>query len=62
MVDIKVRSLSPGGTVVNREPSSTAGIAVAADRKVGSVTIEDGLTGVALARDGDPVGEEGAGI
>jgi hypothetical protein len=55
MVNIQVRRSSPGCPIVWGVPGSGVGVAVAANGEVGSVTVQHRFTGVAVARDGDPV-------
>lgn len=58
MVNVDVAGGGPGGTVVGADPGSAGGSAGRAGDNVGAVALEDGLTGVASAGDGDPVGEK----
>lgn len=58
MVDIEVRGQGPGRAVVHREPGAGGGVAVGTNGQASAVAGQHGFTGVAGARDSDPVREE----
>lgn len=62
MVDVEIRGSGPGSSIVGRGPGSRGGGAGAVGDDVGAVALEDSFARVAGAGDGDPVGEEVAGV
>lgn len=49
MVNVNITGSSPGGTVVRAVPRTAGGSTGRVGDNVGTVTLEDGLTGVASA-------------
>lgn len=62
VVDVDVAGRSPGGAIVRAEPRAAGGSASTVGHNTGAITLEDSLAGVAGTGDGDPVGEEVAGV
>lgn len=55
MVNVDIAGGGPSGAVERRVPATRNGSAGTVGDDVGSVTLQDGLTGVAASRDSNPV-------
>lgn len=62
VVDVDVAGSSPCSAIVRAEPCAAGGGTGTVSHDTGAITLEDRFAGVASAGDGDPVGEEIAGI
>lgn len=62
VVDVDVAGRSPGGAIVRAEPRAAGGGTGTVGHDTSAIALEDCLAGVAGPGDGDPVGEEVAGV
>lgn len=62
VVDVDITGSSPCGAIVRAEPRAAGGGTSTVGHDTSAITLEDRLARVAGPRDGDPVGEEVAGV